>query len=67
MVNKELTSEYLRSLVREDQKRAAEQHLEMLLAEGLEGEAKVMTKNDWQEVPREVRTRVAAKRRQGKQ
>ncbi len=60
-------SEYLRSLVREDQKRAAEQHLEVLLAEGLEGEAKVMTKNDWEEVRSEVRKRVVAKRRQGKQ
>jgi antitoxin ParD1/3/4 len=41
-------SEYIRSLIREDQKRKAEERLEALLLEGLEGEAIPVTDEWWQ-------------------
>ena len=41
-------SEYVRELIRGDQKRRAQERLEELLIEGLEsGPAKEMTKEDW--------------------
>ena len=42
-------SEYIRQLVREDQKRAAKQRLESLLMEGIEsGPSREMTVADWE-------------------
>lgn len=44
-------SEYIRQLVREDQKRAAKQRLESLLMEGVEsGAAAEMTSADWDDL-----------------
>ena len=44
-------SEYFRSLIRDKQKRAAQERLEQLLLEGLEsGNAGPMTKADWREL-----------------
>ncbi|MBI4584321.1 MAG: type II toxin-antitoxin system ParD family antitoxin [Planctomycetes bacterium] len=54
-------SEYLRSLVREDQKRTADEQLEKLLLEGLESTSTEMTPEDWKEIRREVGARVAKK------
>jgi antitoxin ParD1/3/4 len=57
-------SEYFRELVRQDQKRKAQQRLEALLLEGLEsGTATPMTDQDWQDIRQAVRERVA--KRQG--
>ena len=51
-------SEYLRSLVREDQKRTAKERLEALLLEGIEsGPATEMTKEDWDSIRKRVRAR----------
>ena len=48
-------SEYVRQLVREDQKRAAQERLEALLLEGIEsGPAHEMTADDWNELRRRV-------------
>lgn len=48
-------SEYIRQLVREDQKRAAKERLELLLMEGVEsGPAREMTAADWDELQRRV-------------
>lgn len=48
-------SEYIRQLVREDQKRAAQQRLDALLIEGIESGPPVeMTANDWAELRRRV-------------
>jgi antitoxin ParD1/3/4 len=48
-------SEYIRQLVRDDQKRAAQQRLEALLMEGLEsGPSHEMTAEDWDELRRRV-------------
>lgn len=41
-------SEYIRDLIRRDQERLAQEHLERLLIEGLEsGPASEMTREDW--------------------
>ena len=48
-------SEYIRQLVREDQKHAAQQRLEALLLEGLDsGPSREMTRDDWEELRRRV-------------
>ena len=48
-------SEYIRQLVRDDQKRAAQERLETLLMEGLEsGPSREMTAEDWDELRRRV-------------
>jgi antitoxin ParD1/3/4 len=55
-------SDYIRTLIREDQKRRAEEKLEDLLLEGLaSGEARPY---DFEEIRREVRRRLAAEKRQ---
>ncbi len=41
------TSEYFRDLVREDQKRRAQEKLEALLLAGLDSPAKELTPEDW--------------------
>jgi len=47
-------------LVRQDQKRKAQERLESLLLEGLEsGSATAMTDEDWQDVRQAVRERIA--------
>jgi antitoxin ParD1/3/4 len=56
-------SDYVRALIREDQKRQAEQKLEALLLEGLRsGEATDVTAEDWAKIRREVRSRIEARR-----
>jgi len=50
-------SEYVRSLVREDQKRKAKARLEVLLLEGLESEASEITAADWKRIRDEVQRR----------
>lgn len=60
-------SDYIRALIRDDQKRQAERKLERLLMEGLEsGDAVPVTPEDWQAIRREVCAHVArTRRRQG--
>jgi antitoxin ParD1/3/4 len=48
-------SEYIRQLVRDDQKRAAQERLEALLLEGIDsGPPHEMTAGDWEELRRRV-------------
>lgn len=55
-------SEYLRALVREDQKRKARKALERKLVDALEsGEATEMTQADWAHIRSTVRERLKAK------
>lgn len=57
-------SEYFRELIRQDQKRKAKERLETLLLEGLEsGTASAMTEQDWEDIRKTVRQKVA--KRQG--
>lgn len=53
-------SAFIQQLVREDQKRRAEEKLEAKLLEALDsGEASAMTRKDWYEIKGEVRRRAA--------
>jgi len=55
-------SEYVRSLIRTDQRRRAEEALEAEIVKGLNsGESTPMTPNDWEEIRREVRKRRATR------
>ena len=57
------TSEYIRELIRIDQKRKAEERLEALLLKGLESPSKQMTRADWAELKRRVTERQKKKPR----
>ena len=57
-------SEYLRELIRDAQKQAAEERLEKLLLEGLDsGPATPMTKKNWEDLRRELERRRAERRK----
>ncbi len=59
------TSEYLRSVIRDVQKRQAKQALEAKLREALEsGPSEPMTREDWDEIEREGLERLARERSQ---
>ncbi len=47
-------SEYLRALIRDEQKRRARQQLEAKLLEGLQGPSTVMTREDWDSIEQEA-------------
>ena len=47
-------SEYIRDLIRDDEKRKAEQRLEALLVEGLESEESVLTRQDFDDIRKEA-------------
>ncbi len=52
-------SEYIRDLIRQDQKRKAQEHLENLLLQGLDsGEATNMSDRDWAEIRQAVREKL---------
>lgn len=56
-------SEYVRELIRADEKRRAEEQLEALLLAGLKGEESVMSRADWQQLRQEATAQLRAKRR----
>jgi len=56
-------SEYMRELIREDEKRKAEQRLEALLMEGLQGEERELTGNAWSEIRREALEQLKLRRK----
>lgn len=56
-------SEYVRELIREDEKRKAEERLEALLLEGLQGQESELTREDWTAIRKEARARLAANRK----
>jgi antitoxin ParD1/3/4 len=57
-------SEYVRSLIRADQKRASEDRLEALLLEGLQGESTEMTAEDWRGIRLQLRERLKKRRKE---
>lgn len=59
-------SEYVRELIREDEKRKAEGRLEALLLEGLQGEETELTREDWAIIRREAQARLAARKRRNR-
>jgi antitoxin ParD1/3/4 len=55
-------SEYVRELVRQDEKHRTQQKLEALLLEGLESGAPAeMTRLDWEDIRREALARIKAR------
>jgi len=56
-------SEYVRELIRADEKRKAEEQLESLLLAGLKGEETVTSRADWQQIRQEATAQVRAIRR----
>ncbi|MDN5753312.1 MAG: type II toxin-antitoxin system ParD family antitoxin [Nitrosospira sp.] len=56
-------SEYVRELIRADEKRKAEEQLETLLLEGLQGEEAAFTCADWQAIRQEALTQVKKARK----
>jgi antitoxin ParD1/3/4 len=56
-------SEYVRELIRADQKRKAGQRLDSLLLEGLDSGTGPLTKKDWNNVRAKVSTRLKNGRR----
>jgi len=55
-------SEYIRELIRADQKERAREALELEILRGLDsGQSKTFTSEDWEAVRQEVRKRAAAK------
>ena len=56
-------SEYVRELIREDEKRKATERLEGLLLEGLTGEETELTRADWSAIREEALAQVKARKR----
>jgi antitoxin ParD1/3/4 len=55
-------SDYIRALIRQDQKRRAEERLEQLLLAGLQsGPGKPMTPEEWQTLRKEAQARIKNK------
>lgn len=59
-------SEYVRELIRDDEKRKAEEHLEALLLERLQGDEGELTREDWMAIRNEARSRLTANRKRGR-
>lgn len=55
-------SEYMRELIREDEKRKAQDQLEQLLLEGLRGDPAPLTPGDLQEIRREAVNKLKARK-----
>ncbi|MBK6973211.1 MAG: type II toxin-antitoxin system ParD family antitoxin [Candidatus Methylophosphatis roskildensis] len=55
-------SEYVRELIRADEKRKAEAELEAKLLEGLSGVESEMTAADWREIRKEALAKLAARK-----
>jgi antitoxin ParD1/3/4 len=56
-------SEYVRELIREDEKRKAEERLEALLLEGLSGDESKLTRKDFAEIRAEALAQVQARKK----
>jgi len=56
-------SEYVRELIRDDEKRKAQAKLEALLMEGIQsGEPTEMTRQDWEDIRRQALARLKARK-----
>jgi antitoxin ParD1/3/4 len=54
-------SEYMRELIRGDEKRRAEERLESLLLEGLESAESPLTRADWNEIRKQALAKARAR------
>lgn len=57
-------SEYMRELIRADEKRKAEDRLEALLLEGLATDESELTKDDWNVIRMEALAKIGARKKQ---
>jgi antitoxin ParD1/3/4 len=55
-------SEYMRELIREDEKRKAKRRLEALLLEGMSSEETALTPEDWVAIRKEALAKVNARK-----
>jgi antitoxin ParD1/3/4 len=55
-------SEYVRELIRDDEKRKAEERLETLLLEGLSGDESTLTRKDFADIRTEALAQVQARK-----
>jgi len=55
-------SEYIRELIRADEKRKAEERLETLLLEGLNSDETVFTREDWDAIRKEALAKINRKK-----
>jgi antitoxin ParD1/3/4 len=56
-------SEYVRELIRQDEKRRAQEKLEAMLLEGVRsGDATLMTNEDWKEIRETAMAKIKARR-----
>jgi antitoxin ParD1/3/4 len=56
-------SEYVRELIRDDEKRKAQERLEGLLLEGLEGQEQALTGDDWRAIRKEAVAQYVARKK----
>jgi antitoxin ParD1/3/4 len=56
-------SEYVRDLIRDDERRKAEEQLEALLLEGLRGEKSELTRKDFEDIRHEALARLKSRGR----
>jgi antitoxin ParD1/3/4 len=56
-------SEYIRDLIRDDEKRKAEERLEALLLEGLEGEDSELTREDFDDIRKAALAQLKSRRK----
>lgn len=56
-------SEYVRTLIREDERRNAQEQLEAHLLQGLRGEKTDLTRQDFEDIRREALARLKARKR----
>ena len=57
-------SEYMRELIRADEKRKAEEHLEAKLLEGLNGPESELTPADWSAIRKEALAKLEERKKQ---
>jgi antitoxin ParD1/3/4 len=58
-------SEYVRELIRQDEKRKAEERLEAMLLEGLASPETQLTRRDFEDIRKEALSRLKARKKQG--
>jgi len=57
-------SEYVRELIREDEKRKAEERLEAMLLEGMASPETELTRRDFEDIRKEALSRLKARKKQ---
>jgi antitoxin ParD1/3/4 len=59
-------SEYVRELIREDEKRKADERFEALLLEGIHSEETPLTPQDWADIRKQAMARIKRRKKQNR-